>query len=108
MEGEKKLNEKNGLTILECLNNFGIARLTLDRAIKWRNEKFIFRELVQVSDVVHLAVWLHNSYTAVLRFLRVAAQVPIANVQTLLSGRKKESRIVSTKLPGNECLRSLN
>lgn len=95
---------KESLTILESLNNFGIARLTLDRPIKWRNEKFISRELVQVGHVVHLAVWLHNGYTVVL--WRFAAQVPVSNVQALLNAMEKLEKI-SLLAPANECLRSL-
>lgn len=71
------------LTILESLYDFRIARLTLDRPIKWRNEKFIFRELFQAADVMHLAVRLHHGDAAVLRC--IVAQVSVANVQALLN-----------------------
>lgn len=81
---DKKDTKKSGarlLTILECLDDFRIARLTLDRPIKWRNEKFIFGKLVKVGDVVDLAVGLHHRHAAEL--LRIAAEVAVANVKAL-------------------------
>jgi hypothetical protein len=58
--------------------------LTLDRPIKWRDEKFIFGELVQVGDVMDLAVGLHHRHAVV--FLRFAAEVAVANVKALKRG----------------------
>lgn len=77
-------NEKKALTILESLDNFGIARLTLNRSVKWRNEKFILWELVQVSNVMHLAVWFHYSHTTVLLSI-AASQITVADVQALMN-----------------------
>jgi hypothetical protein len=100
-EGEMRNEMSTVLTILQCLDDFRIARHALDRAVEGRDEELVFGELAEAADIVHFEIRLRHDDRV--EFLCATVQLPVSHQQTLcvcvclcLIGGKKSLRFMRT------------